>query len=235
MNLAQYPEKEKNILTTVGQMLKDRGYRFNQHYEQLRSQLESDNDAAREFYQNQEPLFQVQHEQTKKIIYVYVSKKEKLSIETVRVYGKQHFEQNPSGTQSAPVARSETLRSNDSDTNVGVIIIAKDVTSSAYSTINIEKRFEVFSEIELFRNITHHSLYMKHRALNAYERKSILAEFRVESNKLQQIRKSDPVVRYFGWCVGDIIEITQCYGNNQQSKKNYRVVVESTDRKICKS
>lgn len=70
---------------------------------------------------------------------------------------------------------------------------------------------ELFKASELQVNITHSCYYQPH-TLVPVERRAALARRYGGVDKLPRLQVSDPVVRYFGWRVGDIVEVRPTYG-----------------------
>ena len=67
---------------------------------------------------------------------------------------------------------------------------------------------EIFSAEELRRNITHHNLVPRHRRLTEQETKDQMGQLGLTDAKmLPSILKTDPVIRYFAWNVGNIVRI----------------------------
>jgi DNA-directed RNA polymerase subunit H (RpoH/RPB5) len=203
--LLSNPKRGQNILTTVAQMLEDRGYVLDENFTQKRAQLEKDVEMAREYYATEELLVKGNNADEKMDILVMCPKEDKLAIDTVRRYVKDY----------------------KNEKHVRLIIIIQNITPAARQEVQLCKRFELFYEQELYRNKTRHALYVPHRALNDDEEQAILKLYRCKKENFPLIRRrSDPIARYFGWAVGRIVEISHRPGGSQEPFKYYRVVVD---------
>lgn len=69
---------------------------------------------------------------------------------------------------------------------------------------------ELFKAAELQVNITHSCYYQPHALLAPADRQAVLDRY--GADKLPRLQASDPVVRYFGWRVGDVVEVRPTYG-----------------------
>jgi len=108
-----------------------------------------------------------------------------------------------------------------------VLVVFQAMTHAARNLLLANPRFELFSEADLFRNITKHALYLKHRALSKAEIKALLDSKKVVSlDKLPLLLKSDRVAKYFGFQKGQVIEIQDPKGPTREPGVHYRVVVD---------
>ena len=138
-------------------------------------------------------------------ILVMCPKEVKLAIDTVRRYVQEYKD----------------------NTGIRLLIVIQGITAAAKKEIQACKRFELFSEKELFRNKTQHQLYVPHRALNDEEEQAILDKYRCDKTKFPSIlRKSDAIAKYFAWPAGKIIEVTHRPGGTYEPFKEYCVVVD---------
>ena len=101
-----------------------------------------------------------------------------------------------------------------------MIIYTKSITPSARKIIiNMAKQgilIEVFQAEKLI-DITNHRLYRKHEKITGKEEQEILEKY---GNKLPKILITDPVVRWHGFKVNDILRIKR-----KQGFIAYRLVV----------
>lgn len=81
---------------------------------------------------------------------------------------------------------------------------------------------ETFKAAELQVNVTHSCYYQPHRLVAAGERQAVLERYG-GADKLPRLLASDPVVRYFGWRVGDVVEVRPTYGGFE-FERMYNVV-----------
>ena len=85
---------------------------------------------------------------------------------------------------------------------------------------------ETFTIYELMYNLTKHSLYSPHRVVTPQEISS--NPLLTDPTKLPRIMTNDPVVKFFHWSVGTILEIHMRYGE-QHFAVDYRVVTAPSD------
>lgn len=91
---------------------------------------------------------------------------------------------------------------------------------------DIEGKFTVFNETELYFNPIKHELVDPHRKLSKDEIKHIMKVYNIKSKQtMPVIPKSDVISRRLGLLVGDIVEITRSNKNNGFTKTY----------KVCKS
>lgn len=76
---------------------------------------------------------------------------------------------------------------------------------------------ELFKASELQVNITHSCYYQQHKLVPHDKSLHIIRRY-AGVDKLPRLQISDPVVRYFGWRVGDIIEVRPTYGGCEFDK-----------------
>jgi DNA-directed RNA polymerases I, II, and III subunit RPABC1 len=88
-----------------------------------------------------------------------------------------------------------------------IIVYKNTITSSAVRKILVTIntiRIELFSDNELMFNITKHRLVPKHR--------KVLPDKKMDLSKFPILKKTDPVARFYGYQVGNLIEITRSNG-----------------------
>jgi DNA-directed RNA polymerase I, II, and III subunit RPABC1 len=91
-----------------------------------------------------------------------------------------------------------------------ILVVIKSL--SPFAKQGIQKvasqfRVEVFLEMELLVNITHHELVPKHEVLSTEGKKQLLKRYHLKESQLPRILITDPVARYFGWfCFTCIVE-----------------------------
>lgn len=199
------PRKARNILTTLAKMLEDRGLFLDSEYQQIRNAIETDESKATEYYSTTVCAMKGFNETYSKTetVQVMLPKEDKLAVDTIRQYE----------TDYAEVA------------GMSLIIVVQHVTPAAKQILQKHKNFQLFYETDLFHNRTHHVLYMPHRALLPNEEKTILDKFCCKKANLPSIRVTDPIVRYFNWPVGKIIEIQCKTSGVVEPSVYYRVVV----------
>jgi len=93
----------------------------------------------------------------------------------------------------------------------GIIVYKDTVTPIAKKVVEESKEIliELFNEEELQYNITKHYLVPKHEIL--YKKDSTEAK-EFKKNKYPIISKKDPVSRFYGYNIGDVIMVTRKNG-----------------------
>ncbi len=197
------PKRGQNILTTLAQMIEDRGFVLTGDYVPLRSRMETSAVDALKYYTEQELLMTAHCAARNTQLVVLCPKEPKLAVETVRRF----------------------MQSYASQRSTHAILVIQDITPYARKEVESCKRFELFTEAFLFRNLTQHVLYVPHRALGADEEAAVLKSLRIEKNKLPSIsRRLDPIARYFGWKLNTVVEIKCTPGGTQEPFISYRRV-----------
>lgn len=196
------PKRGINILTTLATMLIDREYKICEPDCKVIGKTVNVN-VSSDYYDNNELLMIAKNEKNNETIYVMCPKEEKLAIDTVRKYVKTY----------------------KFDKQARLIIVIQNITSSARQEIETCKKFEIFYEKELYWNKTKHVLYVPHVALTNEEEEKLLQTYKCTKDNLPCICKNDPIVRYFGWNVGQVIKISHALGGSQEPFEYYRVVI----------
>jgi DNA-directed RNA polymerase subunit H (RpoH/RPB5) len=150
-----------------------------------------------------EPVFFIATKVRSKIV-VFYHAKEKLRIEHVRKY--------------------QTLLEDEKPLDV-IVIHQESITPSA-ATLLTSLNIIPFHERELWNNLTRHKLYFKHTKLSDEEVLKLLAQYMTTKLLLPMISIHDPVVKYFGWKLGDVVKITRGLGGYQPHTPYYRIVTE---------
>jgi len=88
-------------------------------------------------------------------------------------------------------------------------------------------KFQIFYEKDLTFNPTQHRDVPIHHKLSEEQKLEKLAEMRVLITQLPLIRQDDPIAKYYGWMVGDLIQIHHTNQSNiiADQSLNYRVVI----------
>lgn len=89
-------------------------------------------------------------------------------------------------------------------------------------------KWQVFFDGELTYNPTRHVDSVKHTLLSKEETAAKLKELRVDLSKLLIINETDPIIRYYGWPVGQIVRVDRndSFLNILSPHSiNYRVIV----------
>jgi len=133
-------------------------------------------------------LKQHQHDPSDQI-YVFFPAEERVSVKTLRDY---------------------FVRMDQERVYKAILVVIKSL--SPFAKQGIQKvasqfRVEVFLEMELLVNITHHELVPKHEVLSTEGKKQLLKRYHLKESQLPRILITDPVARYFGWfCFTCIVE-----------------------------
>jgi len=70
-------------------------------------------------------------------------------------------------------------------------------------------KMEYFRDAELLVDITEHKLVPEHVVLTPQEKKELLTRYRLKPSQLPRIQVQDPVARYFGLTVGQVVKIVR--------------------------
>ncbi|AMQ10982.1 DNA-directed RNA polymerase subunit RPB5 [Brazilian marseillevirus] len=110
-----------------------------------------------------------------------------------------------------------------------VIIVEKPLVSKAKTTVNSITKIVNTTVFELsdiqFRKPSH-KLIPPHRLMTEAEKKATLEKYKVELDKYPRISNLDPVTQWYGWTIGDMIEIKRAEGVLKKDRM-YRVVWNS--------
>ena len=87
-------------------------------------------------------------------------------------------------------------------------------------------KMEYFRDSELLVDITEHRLVPKHELLSEQEKKELLMRYRLKASQLPRIQCTDPVARYYGLKMGNVVKITR---NSETAGRyiTYRIVIGS--------
>jgi DNA-directed RNA polymerase subunit H (RpoH/RPB5) len=190
------------IMKTLMILLKDRHYVVNDEYKELEN--------PGQWYQD-EFLVMKAHSQHHELL-VFAPKSEKLIIDDAR----------------SILARVEKEAHNKQSRVL--IIYVGEVTFFASESLSFAKTgryFEFMSEKSLIHPVIYHQLVPRHRCLTSEEEKEVLTKYRIkpqEKHKMLIILKDDPVVQWYQWPIGSVIEITRRWGGEQCPQIVYRVV-----------
>ena len=111
-----------------------------------------------------------------------------------------------------------------------IVVIPKSLTSPGYTLLRelmTTRKISItpFSESELLFDLFEHVRVPRHTLLGEDEKQKLLQDLNITPNLLPKIQKSDPVAKYLGLCVGDIVQIRR-YSITVGEDVYYRVVVD---------
>lgn len=93
--------------------------------------------------------------------------------------------------------------------STGIFISQERITPLALKLIPTvaPATIEIFRELDLVVNITHHELVPRHLRLSSDEKAELLVRYRLKELQLPRIQREDPVARYFGLKRGQVVKI----------------------------
>lgn len=104
----------------------------------------------------------------------------------------------------------QEIEENDADTGI-IIIDIKFASEAGKEFENAKKRIpglQFFLADELYSTIIHHVLVPKHELVTPEEKPILIKEMKLRHpDDMEFILNTDPVVKFYGWSVGDMIRI----------------------------
>jgi DNA-directed RNA polymerase I, II, and III subunit RPABC1 len=144
-------------------------------------------------------------------INVYFPDEIKVGIKTIRTYKNELVQED--------IQRSIIVVKD------GITPFAKsEIVSNEKDIHNTNAIIEIFSESELFFDITEHELVPKHEEMTKDEEKALLKEYNIKESQLPKILINDPVSKFYGFQKGSIIKIYR-HSETAGHYTNYRVVI----------
>jgi DNA-directed RNA polymerase subunit H (RpoH/RPB5) len=89
-----------------------------------------------------------------------------------------------------------------------VVISSKGTVPKKSIQCDDDATLEVFHVLRLQLPVIDHDDYLPHRRLCPTETRRVMEQFDTDASHLSKMFYGDPVARFFGWSVGDVIEIT---------------------------
>ncbi|EME29212.1 DNA-directed RNA polymerase II subunit E [Galdieria sulphuraria] len=181
------------IRKTILEMLRDRGYvvlETSSDLEMTREEFGSRLQQANYSRESLTLLKQHQHDPSDQI-YVFFPAEERVSVKTLRDY---------------------FVRMDQERVYKAILVVIKSLSPFAKQGIQkVASQFkvEVFLEMELLVNITHHELVPKHEVLSTEGKKQLLKRYHLKESQLPRILMTDPVARYLGLQKGQVVKITR--------------------------
>jgi DNA-directed RNA polymerases I, II, and III subunit RPABC1 len=97
--------------------------------------------------------------------------------------------------------------------NRAIIVVKENLTPFAKLAVkemaSRNYRIEYFRDAELLVDITEHKLVPEHIVLSAEEKKQLLQRYRLKPTQLPRILVHDPVARYLGLSIGQVVKIVR--------------------------
>jgi DNA-directed RNA polymerase I, II, and III subunit RPABC1 len=108
--------------------------------------------------------------------------------------------------------------------SAAIIVSEQGITPSAVKELG-DKHIRVFDIPSLYRNISRHAAVPKHRALSDQEVTQLCKERKLQKSNLPIYSIDDPIVRYYGYRPGTVVEIDRRLGGSVHATKHWRVIV----------
>ena len=112
----------------------------------------------------------------------------------------------------------------------GIIITKEGFTPDARKALDAitQPVIQVFFDHQLYSNPINHVLVPRHTRLDDEKRRNILVKYKLQPRQILTISIDDPVIRYYGWSIGDLIHISRLnLGTDKTMVKSslaYRIV-----------
>lgn len=104
-------------------------------------------------------------------------------------------------------------RMKDEGVQRAIIVVKNSLTPFAKSALRevVQRgtRIEHFKDSELLVDVTEHKFVPKHVVLTVEEKRELLERYRLKASQLPRIQPSDPVARYLGLTVGQVVKIVR--------------------------
>lgn len=108
-----------------------------------------------------------------------------------------------------------------------ILILSDSITSFASKMLteyaaSKSCKLWIFTENQLRFNVTKHRLVPKHKKLSKIEKQEILSKNKLQVAQIPKLLNIDPIVKYYGFDSGDLIQITRDIGS---SELFFRIVI----------
>lgn len=104
-------------------------------------------------------------------------------------------------------------RMKDEQVRKAIIVVKVNLTPFAKQALREMTqrgyRVEYFRDAELLVDITEHKLVPNHVLLSPAEKKELLDRYRLKETQLPKIQLQDPVARYLGLKIGEVVKIVR--------------------------
>jgi len=106
-----------------------------------------------------------------------------------------------------------------------VIITEEGVTPVAIkSMLSLPCTVHFFRAEELVKNYTLHTLLPQQKPLSQEQEQRFLTKKKLQKKDMLQMSRVDPIVKFYGWSTGTIIQCTRIRGETSEPHVTYRVV-----------
>jgi DNA-directed RNA polymerase subunit H (RpoH/RPB5) len=117
-----------------------------------------------------------------------------------------------------------------------VLIVDAPISSTGNAELSALKlmKWQVFQDCDLTFDPTEHIDVPRHIRLSKEETAIKLKELKTDLSKLPLIKSTDPIVRFYGWEIGDVIKVERddTAASILATKSiNYRVVIDAPAKK----
>ena len=169
-------------------MLKKRGYVVDQ--QQLEMEVTHFQDQFGESPKRNDLTILAEHEtDADDQVFIFMPDDDKVGVKTIKSYCEMMKEANVS--HAILVVKQ------------GVTPFARTALQEMAATFLIEH----FRDNELLVDITEHKLVPAHQPLAPEDKAALLKRYKLKETQLPRIQKSDPVARYFGLKIGEVVKI----------------------------
>ena len=107
----------------------------------------------------------------------------------------------------------------------GILVCTQEPSHKSKEELEAQN-VEIFTVLELYKNITRHSLVPKHEVLTPTETNALLKKYGIELKDMPVYDITDPIVKYHAWPVNTVVKITRRFGGTRESEPYYRRVVK---------
>lgn len=122
-------------------------------------------------------------------IFVFLPEEDKVGVKTIKQYCELMTEANVTHA---------------------ILVVKQSITPHAKQALNeMPYSIEYFRDNELLVDITEHKLVPTHIPLSPEDKAILLKRYKLKESQLPRIQKTDPVARYFGLKVGDVVKIVR--------------------------
>jgi DNA-directed RNA polymerase I, II, and III subunit RPABC1 len=222
-NINTFPK----IMQTLQEMLQDRHYTINY--------VINDHKITKK----QSIIIRATKQQTKLIVFYYDSLKADIVRKIISILLKENIYKCIIVYCNIASAIQKTI-THINQMNIGELIKTNHILATIQKEIvhmqkknnipfNTQFNIQLFNTNQLHYNVTKHEIVPKHIKMSQKNAKKILKKMNINWNdrfyKLPKIYKSDPVIKYYGWGVGSIIQIKRKISSDIEPHNYFRIVI----------